>query len=64
MIDSPIFFAALTYTPATLGFLGCIKPKTIFPLAVLTLLGIAGLTLKALQTGYEISYKLMWIGGI
>ena len=64
MIDSPIFFAALTYTPAILGFLGCIKPKTIFPLAVLTLLGIAGLSLKALQTGYEISYKLMWIGGI
>ena len=64
MIDSPIFFAALTYTPAILGFLGCIKPKIIFPLAILTLLGIAGLSLTALQTGYEISYKLMWIGGI
>ena len=64
MIESPIFFAALTYTPAILGFLGCIKPKTIFPLAVLTLLGIAGLSLTALQIGYEISYKLMWIGGI
>ena len=64
MIDSPIFFAALTYTPAILGFLGCIKPKIIFPLAILTLLGIVGLSLTALQTGYEISYKLMWIGGI
>ena len=57
MIDSPIFFAALTYTPATLGFLGCIKPKTIFPVAILTLVGIAGLSLTALQTGFEIGYK-------
>lgn len=64
MIDSPIFFAALTYIPATLGFLGCIKPKSIFPIAILTLLGIAGISLVSLQTGYEISYKLMWTGGI
>ena len=64
MIDSPIFFAALTYIPATLGFLGCIKPKSIFPIAILTLLGIAGISLGALQTGFEISYKLMWTGGI
>ena len=64
MIDSPIFFAALTYTPATLGFLGCIKPKSIFPISILTLLGIAGISLTALQTGFEISYKLMWTGGI
>ena len=64
MINSSIFFAALTYTPATLGFLGCIKPKTIFPLAILTLLGISGISLAALQQGFEISYKLMWTGGI
>ena len=64
MINSSIFFAALTYTPATLGFLGCIKPKTVFPLAILTLLGISGISLAALQTGFEISYKLMWTGGI
>ena len=41
MIDSPLFYAALTYTPATLGFLGCVKPKFIFPFGVIALLGIA-----------------------
>ena len=64
MHESPIFFAALTYKPATLGFLVCIKPKSIFPISILTLLGIAGISLTALQTGFEISYKLMWTGGI
>ena len=57
MIDSPIFFAALTYPPATLGFLGCIKPKIILPVALRTLWGMAGLSLTALQTVFEIGYK-------
>ena len=39
MIDSPIFFAGMTYLPATLGFMGCIKPKIVFPIAILTILG-------------------------
>ena len=64
MIDSPLFYAALTYTPATLGFLGCIKPKFIFPFGVIALLGIAGFALNAINIGFETSYKLMWIGGI
>ena len=64
MIDSPLFYAALTYTPATLGFLGCIKPKFVFPIGVVTLLGIAGFTLRAINIGFETSYKLMWVGGI
>ena len=64
MSDSPLFYAALTYLPATLGFLGCIRPKTIFPFAIGLLLGIAGFALKAMNIGLEINYKLMWIGGI
>ena len=64
MIDSPIFFVVLTYLPATLGFLGCIKPKIIFPLAMLSLLGISGISLRAILSGFETSYKLMWTGGI
>ena len=64
MINSPIFFVALTYLPATLGFLGCIKPKFIFPIAIMTLLGISGISLRAVLSGFETSYKLMWTGGI
>lgn len=64
MIDSPIFFVVLTYLPATLGFLGCIKPKFIFPVAILTLLGISAISLRAIFSGFETSYKLMWTGGI
>ena len=64
MIDSPIFFVVLTYLPATLGFLGCIKPKFIFPIAMLTLLGISGISLRAIFSGFETTYKLMWTGGI
>ncbi len=64
MINSPIFFVALTYLPATLGFLGCIKPKFIFPIAMMTLLGISGISLRAVLSGFETSYKLMWTGGI
>ena len=64
MIDSPIFFVVLTYLPATLGFLGCIKPKIIFPVAILTLLGISTISLRAIFSGFETSYKLMWTGGI
>ena len=64
MINSPIFFVALTYLPATLGFLGCIKPKLIFPIAMMTLLGISGISLRAVLSGFETSYKLMWTGGI
>ena len=64
MIDSPIFFVVLTYLPATLGFLGCIKPKIVFPVAMLTLLGISGISLRAILSGFETSYKLMWTGGI
>ena len=64
MINSPIFFVALTYLPATLGFLGCIKPKLIFPIAIMTLLGISGISLRAVLSGFETSYKLMWTGGI
>ena len=64
MIDSPIFFVVLTYLPATLGFLGCIKPKIVFPVAILTLLGISGISIRAILSGFETSYKLMWTGGI
>ena len=64
MINSPIFFVALTYLPATLGFLGCIKPNFIFPIAMMTLLGISGISLRAVLSGFETSYKLMWTGGI
>ena len=64
MIDSPIFFLVLTYLPATLGFLGCIKPKIIFPVAMLTLVGISGISLEAIFSGFKTSYKLMWTGGI
>jgi multicomponent Na+:H+ antiporter subunit D len=64
MINSPIFYLVLTYLPATLGFLGCIKPKIIFPVAMLTLLGISGISLEAIFSGFETSYKLMWTGGI
>lgn len=64
MTDSPLFYAGLTYLPATLGFLGCIRPKIIFPFGIAVLLGIAGFTLKAINTGLEFNYKLMWIGGI
>ena len=64
MIDSPIFFVGLTYLPATLGFLGCVKPKLIFPIAILTLFGISGISLLAIFSGFETSYKLMWTGGI
>ena len=64
MIDSPIFFAGMTYLPATLGFMGCIKPKIVFPIAILTVLGIAGFSLSAIISGFETSYKLMWVGGI
>lgn len=64
MIESPLFYAVLTYLPATLGFLGCIRPKIIFPVAIAVLLGISGYSLSAIDTGIEISYKLMWIGGI
>lgn len=59
-----MFYAGLTYLPATLGFLGCIRPKIIFPFGIAVLLGIAGFTLKAINTGLEFNYKLMWIGGI
>ena len=64
MTESPLFFVVLTYLPATLGFLGCIKPKFIFPLAMLSLLGISGISLRAIFSGFETSYKLMWTGGI
>ena len=64
MIDSPIFFVVLTYLPATLGFLGCIKPKLIYPISMLTLLGIAAISLGGIFTGFETRYKLMWTGGI
>jgi hypothetical protein len=64
VIESPLFYAVLTYLPATLGFLGCIRPKIIFPVAIAVLLGISGYSLSAIDTGIEISYKLMWIGGI
>ena len=64
MIDSPIFFVILTYLPATLGFLGCIKPKLIYPISMLTLLGIAAISLRGIYSGFETSYKLMWTGGI
>ena len=64
MTESPLFFVVLTYLPATLGFLGCIKPKIIFPVAMLSLLGISGISLRAIFSGFETSYKLMWTGGI
>jgi multicomponent Na+:H+ antiporter subunit D len=64
MIDSPIFFVVLTYLPATLGFLGCIKPKIVYPVAMFALLGISGISLRAILSGFETSYKLMWTGGI
>ena len=64
MTESPLFFVVLTYLPATLGFLGCIKPKFIFPVAMLSLLGISGISLRAIFSGFETSYKLMWTGGI
>ena len=55
MIESPLFYAVLTYLPATLGFLGCIRPKIIFPVAIAVLLGISGYSLSAIDTGIEIS---------
>ena len=64
MIDSPIFFVVITYLPASLGFLGCIKSRFIFPISLITLLGIAGLSFWCIQTGFETSYTLMWKGGI
>lgn len=64
MSDSPLFYATLTYLPATLGFLGCLRPKIIFPFGIALLLSITVFALKAINTGLVFNYKLMWIGGI
>jgi len=64
MIASPIFYALITFLPATLGFLGCVFPRPLFTVCLAVLAGLSGFSLAAIIHGWELTYTLMWVGGI
>ncbi|MED5384304.1 MAG: proton-conducting transporter membrane subunit [Cyanobacteriota bacterium] len=64
MIDSPIFYAILTFLPATLGFLGCVFHRIFFPICLAYLVGLSAFSIAGIFNAWETSFTLMWIGGI
>jgi multicomponent Na+:H+ antiporter subunit D len=64
MMDLQIIFPALIFLPALLGFIGCVFPRIIFPLGVLSLLGFAASSLVALQGDFAYAFTLVGEGGI
>jgi multicomponent Na+:H+ antiporter subunit D len=64
MIDFSLFYVVITFLPAVLGFLGCVFPTFIFPVAIFCLAALSGFSLAGIFNGWEIAYRLMWIGGI
>ena len=55
-----IVLGFLVFLPASLGFLGCVFPKTIFPLSITALLAYALSSLYALN--YKLSYAFTLVG--
>jgi len=64
MIDSPLFYAIITFLPATLGFLGCVFHRILFPISISYLISITAFSLAGIFNSWESSYTLMWAGGI
>ena len=64
MIDFSLFYVVITFLPAVLGFLGCVFPTFIYPVAIFCLTALSGFSLAGIFNGWEIAYRLMWIGGI
>ena len=59
-----IILGFLLFLPATLGFLGCVFPKTIFPLSITALLAYALSSLYALNYDLNYAFTLVGDGGI
>ncbi len=64
MIESPLFYALLTFLPATIGFLGCVFHRIFFPISLAYLAALSAFSLAGIFNSWETSYTLMWIGGI
>ena len=64
MIDSLLVFPLLTFLPATLGFLGCVYHRTIFPFCLAFLASVSAFSIAGLINFWEVTYTLMWVGGI
>ena len=64
MMDLQIVFPALIFLPAFVGFVGCVFPRIIFPLGVLSLLGFAASSFFALQGDFAFAFTLVGEGGI
>ena len=64
MIDLQIILPALIFLPALLGFLGCVFPKIIFPLCVLSIIGFAAASLSALGDDFTYAFTVVGEGGI
>ena len=64
MIDSPLFYTLITFLPATLGFLGCVFHRILFPISISFLAGITVFSFAGIFNAWELSYTLMWTGGI
>ena len=64
MMDPSLLLPALIFLPAAMGFLGCVFPRTVFPLSVLMLLTFAGLTLGLVGTDVAYAFTLVGDGGI
>ena len=64
MMDLQIVFPALIFFPAFVGFVGCVFPRIIFPLGVLSLLGFAASSFFALQGDFAFAFTLVGEGGI
>ena len=64
MIYSSLFYVAITFLPAALGFLGCVYPRVVYPLAAACLVSLSGFALAGIFNQWEIAYRFMWIGGI
>ena len=64
MSDSPLFYALLTFLPATLGFLGCVFHRIFFPISLVYLASLSAFSMAGIFNAWETSYTLMWVGGI
>ena len=63
-MDLQIVFPALIFLPAFLGFIGCVFPRIVFPISILSLLGFAASSFAALQGDFAYAFTLVGEGGI
>ena len=63
-MDESIILGFLIFLPATLGFIGCVLPRIIFPTSIVTLISFALFSLYAINNKLSYLFTLIGEGGI